>query len=134
MDIKAEVCVSGKSVVRGDVKPGVKPMAEVDNAPMLQLNALGSSRGSGGVEDNRTAVGGDVGQCAVRGWKRCQLVPFYGDAVEGGHCLPHGAVVGKNYPHPGIRAHEGQPFLGVVAVQRHVAAAGLDDRQGIDEQ
>ncbi|MNI29675.1 hypothetical protein D3C73_834960 [compost metagenome] len=111
------------------------PLQALGQGGMGVADALGLPGGTGGVDHVRQVV-------AVQMQARRLARPgFQVQRVHGDHADPVGSWqpveqrrLRQQQFHPAVTQHVGQAFGGVIRVQRHVGAAGLDDGQQADQQ
>ena len=114
---------------------GLHPLQTLGQGAVGVAHAFGLAGGTGGVDHV-----GEVIAMQVQAW-RLGRPAVEVQAVHGNHAHAFGAGqlgqqrgLGEQQLHAAVLEHVGQAFGGVIRVQRHVGATGLDDGEQADQQ
>eukprot|EP00659_Diplonema_papillatum_P008381 gene8380-biopygen8349 len=114
---------------------GLHPLQALGQRGMSVAHALGLAGGAGGVDHVGEVVAIEV-QTRRVGRPTVELEAVHGDDA---HALRRGQLfqqwsLGQQQLHAAVLEHVAQAFGGIIRVQRHIGAAGLDDCQQADQQ
>ena len=114
---------------------GLHPLQALGQRGMGDAHAFGLAGGTGGVDHVGEVITVQM-QAGRLGGPTVQVQAVHGDDAHaaGSRHLLQQRGLGQQQVNAAVLEHVGQALGGVIRVQRHVSAPGLDDRQQADQQ